>query len=226
MWFSKLKSENFKLFLRGVKILEEKHQKRYRIYFYLGILYYISVESYRNFIQEEWERHTWVPQWVLHCRREHYINNEYNRLKLELPITFSMSNWDPESKMVYHVDTFGNHKYEKIVLPPYTYGSLNSPEAIEKFYKFSVYSLNRNKRNDLDNYLRFKTVTLGDYILGVYYTFNVLTRSFDPFFYKPEYFYRKDQEELFVNLQSPNKPETILRIMENLERQLKRWFNL
>ena len=216
MWFSQIKSENLKLYLRGVRILEEKQKKKLRLYLFLGLGYVGAVEMYRNFFQEEWERECWVPQWVLHSRREHYVNTEYTRLKEGLPITFSMANWDAESKMVYHVDTHGNHRYEKIVLPPYHYGKLNSPQAIERFYKLSVYNMKRSSRNDLDNYLRHKTITLGDWIIAVYYSFNLWTQSFDPFFYKPEIFYSKEREMLWVNLQTDNKPKTILRVLDLL----------
>ena len=213
MWFSRIKSQNLKLYLRGVRILEEKQQKRYLKFGYFLVFYLSFVEFYRTFFQEEWERKTWIPKFVLHSRREHFINTEYYRLKSGLPTTFSMSNYDFESKMVYHMDTNGNHRYEKIVLPPYTYGELSSPSSIEQFYKFSVYNMNKTARNDLDNYLRFKTVTLGDWVTAVYYKFNVYTHSFDPFFYKPEFLYEKDRDMLLLNLQTDNKPDTILRIL-------------
>ena len=222
MWFSQIRSENFKLYLRGVKILEEKQKKFWKKYFFAGVFYWSLVELYRTFFQEEWERKNWTPEWVLNSRREHYINNEYTRLKQGLKTTFSITNWDEEAKMVYHVETFGNHRYEKIVLPPYHYGKLSNPKAIEKFYKLSMYNMKKNIRNDLDNYLRYKTVTLGDWAIAVYYNFNLWTHSFDPFFYKPDWTYNKDFEQLELNLQTDNKNDTILRIIKVLIYKLRR----
>jgi hypothetical protein len=222
MWFTQIKSENLKQYLRGIKILEEKQKKYWRKYFYLAVGYLIAVEAHRDFFQEEWERKTWVPEWVLHSRREHYINYEYYRLKAGLQTTFSISNWDTEAKMVYHVDTSGRHRYEKIILPSYSYGKINQPEAVEKFYRQSVYNIKKDIRNDLDNYLRHKTVTLGDWLIAVYYYFNIRTKSFDPFFYKPEFLYHKDREALELNLQTDNKPKTIERILRILIRKLKK----
>jgi hypothetical protein len=225
MWFSQIRSANLKLYLRGVRILEEKQQKKYRKV-WVGILGYVClVEVWRSFFQEEWERKSWVPQWVIHSRREHYINTEYSRLKAGLPTTFTVTNYDSESKMVYHMDTSGNHRYEKIVLPPYTYGELSSAKAIENFYKISVYNMNKGSRIDLDNYLRFKTITLGDWITAVYFKFNTATRSFDPFFYKPEFFYDKEREMMRLNLQTDDKPRTILRVLKILAEKLERWDN-
>lgn len=213
MWFSQIKSENLKLYLRGVRIIEEKAVKRGRLAAVAVLAYGVTVEMFRIFWQEEWEREFWTPKWVLRSRREHYVNEEYMKLKEKVQTTFEITNWDKESKMVYHVDTLGNHRYEKIILPAYHYGSLESSESIEKFYKLSVYNMNKDKRNDIDNYLRHKTVTLGDWITAVYYHFNVLTRSFDPFFYRPSYFGQLDKESLYLNFQTSNKPSTILRVL-------------
>ena len=213
MWFSQIKSENLKLYLRGVRIIEEKAAKRGRFAALCLLAYGAAVETTRLFWQEEWEREFWTPDWVLSSRREHYVNEVYMKLKDKQQTTFEITNWDKESKMVYHVDTLGNHRYEKLILPAYHYGSLESTTSIEKFYKLSVYNMNKNKRNDLDNYLRHKTLTLGDWLIALYYHFNVLTQSFDPFFYKPSYFSQLDQESLYLNLQTSDKPSTILRLL-------------
>ena len=53
MWFSRIKSENLRLYLRGVRILEEKQQKRLGIYLYVGFCYYLLIEFHRTFFQEE-----------------------------------------------------------------------------------------------------------------------------------------------------------------------------
>lgn len=221
MWFSGIQSENLKLYLRGVRIIEEKVKKRYRKGLIFAGLLYAGIESYRIYWQEEWERDVWVPNFVLNSRREHYINTEYNRLKLGLNTTFCITNWDPDSKMVYHVDTNGNHRYEKIVIPPYHYGALEDVKAIERFYKLSVYRMNKDKRNDLDNFLRHKTVTLGDWLIGCYFVINVKTKSFDPFFYKPELMYWKDRENLILNFQSSDKLSTVLRVIDWIIERIK-----
>ncbi|CAG9315833.1 unnamed protein product [Blepharisma stoltei] len=222
-WFSRIKSENIKAYLRGVKILEEKQQRRYRKLLYLAAAYLFGHEIHRTFFQEEWERKIWVPNWVLYSRREHYINTEYVRLREGYPTTFTFSNWDPESKMIYHVDLQGNHNFEKIVLPPYHYGALKDPNVVEHFSRLAAYNLNRNKRYDLDNYLRHKTVTLGDWITAVYYYFNILTRSFDPFWYKPEFYYKKEREMIALNFQRDNKPDTIKDIVKYAELKLREY---
>ena len=123
--------------------------------------------------------------------------------------------------MIYHVDAHGNHRYEKIVLPPYHYGKLNNPLAIENFYKMSVYNMKKNDRYDLDNYLRHKTVTLGDWIIAIYYYFNIWTKSFDPFFYKPYLMYEKEKKMIDLNLQTDNKPLIIIRILDMIIDNLK-----
>lgn len=226
MWFSGIRSENLKLYLRGVRIIEEKLKKRYRKVLVLGCFYWTVVELYRTYWQEEWERDVWVPRFVLNSRREHYINTEYNRLKLGVNTTFCITNWEAESKMVYHVDTQGNHRYEKIVIPPYHYGALGDVKAVERFYLSAVYRMNKDKRNDLDNFLRFKTVTLGDWLIGCYFVFNVKTKSFDPFFYKPEFMYWKDRENLFLNFQTSDKLRTILRVIDWAVEKIKKFEEL
>ena len=187
----------------------------------MALAYVGFFETWRTFFQEEWEKTTWVPNWVLHSRREHYINTEYTRLKQGLFTRFSMTNWDAESKMVYHVDSQGNHRYEKIVLPAYTYGKLSSPQAIERFYRLSAYNMKKNHRNDLDLYLQYKTVTLGDWLIAIYFYFNIYTRSFDPFFYKPDFSYEKEGQMSYLNLQTDNKPRTVLRAIELILLKLK-----
>jgi hypothetical protein len=149
-WFSRLRSENLKLYLRAVKILEERQSGRHRFLLHLGLGYWGAVELYRIYRQEEWERSSWVPQWVLYSRREHYLNYEYVRLRNGQLGTFTCSNWDPESRMMYHLDRRGNHSFEKIVLPHYHYGSLRDPVQIERFSRLAAYNLNKHKRYDLD----------------------------------------------------------------------------
>jgi hypothetical protein len=214
MWFSSIRSPNLQLYLRGVRILEEKGVKRARLPAAFIAFAVFIVEGYRIWWMEEWERNYWTPEFVMKSRREHYVNEHYNRLKLGLETTFEITNWEKESKMVYHVDTQGNHRYEKIILPAYHYGKLESPEELERFYRLSVYNMNKDKRNDLDNFLRAKTITLGDWLIAIYYLFNVKTQSFDPFFYKPEIFYQLDRESLFLNFQTSDKPRTILRVLQ------------
>jgi hypothetical protein len=149
-WFAKLRSERIKLYLRGIKILEEKQTRKLRPLLYISAGYLIYTELSRIYTQEEWERGSWVPAWVLHSRREHYINTEYVRLRRGKPATFTFSNWDPGAQMMYHIDRVGNHSFEKIVLPPYHYGALKDAEQVERFSRVAVYNLNKNKRYDLD----------------------------------------------------------------------------
>mmetsp|Transcript_7848 Transcript_7848/g.15072 ORF Transcript_7848/g.15072 Transcript_7848/m.15072 type:complete len:222 (+) Transcript_7848:5377-6042(+) len=215
--FSRLRSENLKMYLRGVKILEENQSARHRPLLYIVLGYFASVELYRTYRQEEWERASWVPGFVLYSRREHYLNYEYVRLRNGQTACFTCSNWDPEAKMMYHVDRKGNHAFEKIVLPHYHYGNLNDPAQIERFSKLALYNLNKNKRYDLDNYLRHKTVTLGDWLCAIYFNFNRWCRSFDPFFYRLQYFYDKERAMLALNLQRDDKPNLIVDLVKKWE---------
>lgn len=148
--FSRLRSENLKLYLRAIKILEERQAGRHRPLLYAVLGYFGTVELYRIYRQEEWERTSWLPDFVLYSRREHWLNYEYVRLRNGETACFTCSNWDPESKMMYHLDRKGNHAFEKIVLPHYHYGSLTDPQQIERFSRLASYNLNKHKRYDLD----------------------------------------------------------------------------
>lgn len=161
-WLSRLKSPRLRLYLAGVRTLEEKQVLYGRKWLYLGVCYWCYWEVKRTFLQEEWERKSWVPPWVLTSRREHYINNEYVRKREGKTTVFTFSNWDQTSGMVYHVDNKGNHVYEKLVLPKYYHGVLENTEDVKYLSRLAMYNMNKNKRYDLDNYLNHRTVTLGD----------------------------------------------------------------
>lgn len=57
--------------------------------------------------------------------------------------------------------------------------------------------------------MRVKTVTLGDWLCAVYYYFNVVTRSFDPFFYRPDFIYNLERLKISVNLERDEKPKVL-----------------
>ena len=212
-WFTLLTSERLKNYIRGVNLLEKYRARRWRPLLYFLSAYIAAVEWHRTYLQEEWNRGTWVPQWVLFSRREHYINGVYVSLRTGKKPSFTFSNWDPVAGMMYHVDRDGNHSFEKIVLPSYHYGALKDPWHVEHFSKLAVYNVNKAKRYDLDNFLRVKSVTLGDWVTAGYYYCNTLTRSFDPFWYRPEFFERSEMLHLALNLQRDNKPSTITDIV-------------
>jgi hypothetical protein len=67
-------------------------------------------------------------------------------------------------------------------------------------------------------------VTLGDWVCALYFKLNQLTSSFDPFFYRPQYFYDRERQLLSLNLQRDDKPsliKDIVRRWEWLDHRLK-----
>lgn len=59
-------------------------------------------------------------------------------------------------------------------------------------------------------------MTLGDWLSAVYFNFNRWTKSFDPFFYRPQFFYDRERALIALNLQRDDKPSLI-------EDLVKRW---
>mmetsp|Transcript_3106 Transcript_3106/g.4793 ORF Transcript_3106/g.4793 Transcript_3106/m.4793 type:complete len:229 (+) Transcript_3106:621-1307(+) len=223
-WFIKLRSEHLKSYLRGIKILEEKKTKYYRKYLLAALVYVSLVEAKRTFLQEEWERDSWVPQWVLKARRENYTNMEFYRRKRNKPVTFTFTNWDEDSQMFIHVNE-ETVDFEKLVLPVHYYGQVSTEEDTQLIAKMAAYYKNKNKKKDLDNYLRHKTVTLGDWLVAVYYYFNIWTKSFDPYFYKPSFLYKNEQDMIELNMQRDNKPEVIVDLLKHFRKKAKKAVN-
>lgn len=215
-WFYVLRSERLKNYIRGVHLVERHRERKWRPLLYVLGIYGIAVELHRTYLQEEWNRGSWVPHWVLHSRREHYINSIYAALRSGRTPHFTFSNWDPNTAMMYHVDREGQHNFERIVLPAYHYGALKDPWHIEHFSRLAVYNVNKAKRYDIDNYLRHRTVTLGDWITALYYYFNTWTNSFDPFWYRPDFIEKAEVLYIALNLRRDDKPSAIVDLVKYL----------
>jgi hypothetical protein len=206
-----------------------------------------------NFMQSEYEirkqPNFLIPKYVYQVRREFYIYWEISRVARGLPKTFTYSNWDERAKMMYHVGMDGNTYFEVLSFKEERVDLLDNPllgpfirrkeelfkndAMLEEASRVAIYYTNMHLRYDLDNYLHYKSITVGDWIRAAYYGFMMTTGLADKyrnqqFLSKPDFVYDYERRMINLNLQNPDIDKILLNTIVWLRYDLKwliEWFD-
>lgn len=176
-------------------------------------------------------------------RRQFYIYWEISRLARGLQKTFTYSNWDEHAKMMYHVEMDGSTYFEKLsfkeervdlldnpLLGPYIRRKdiiYENPKMLEEASRIAIYYINMHRRYDLDNYLQYKPITIGDWLRAAYYGFMLKTGLADKyrnqqFLFKPDFIYDYERRMINLNLQGPDLDKILLNNCKWLVYDLRR----
>eukprot|EP00357_Protocruzia_adherens_P007460 CAMPEP_0115042578 /NCGR_PEP_ID=MMETSP0216-20121206/46348_1 /TAXON_ID=223996 /ORGANISM="Protocruzia adherens, Strain Boccale" /LENGTH=265 /DNA_ID=CAMNT_0002424717 /DNA_START=18 /DNA_END=815 /DNA_ORIENTATION=+ len=235
--FYRLNSRILKLYLRGVKKYEESSRvKPYNYYNKWGMLIgacYAYKWAKHNFLLNEMEQretpNILLPRKVYEIRREHHIFWELSRLARGLPKTFTHSNWDPETKMMYHMDLQGSTYFEKFLLHEERPDFMDNPfyerimKVKDKSPESQIYA--NKKRYDLDNYLHHKSISVMDWVRTIYnkivLTFHLADLyHYEQYLRKPDFFYNREREIAGINFQTSHKRKAMDPLFEKFSQRL------
>lgn len=166
-----------------------------------------------------------VPEYVYRVRKEHFIYWELSRLARGLSTTFTYSEWDESSKMMYLVDREGRQT------PLQTHHRIEDPEVMqspimERYYpaparkhsEITLYIKNINDPYDLDNHLQHKSVSMGDWLRVAYYfiyrELGLTNRwRYDEYVAKPDGYYEWETHKMAYRI-SKDRRATLYKYLE------------